>query len=159
MKYSLIVLAIIIVAAGVLLFYPRHSQAPTLEQPAVQQEQQQTAATGTVLVTWRQPQACPQYGGTKQCYVAEGAYGGYANWAATRATFIWKVNPCPDGKKVVRIDSASCVYETNGAVGAATTTLDRGSAVVDCRHFAAQYKDDACTCNNGITLNARLECQ
>lgn len=114
---------------------------------------------GAVLVSWRQPQACPQYGGTKQCYVPEGANGGYANWAATRATFIWRVNPCTSGKTVARIDQASCVYETNGAQGQASTTLDHDSAIIDCRSFAAQFQNDDCNCNNGITLSARVECK
>lgn len=146
MKYLLFL--IVIIGIGFLAFHFYHPQTPAAQLPA-----------GVVLASWQQPQACPQYGGAKQCYVAEGAYGGYDNWAATRATFIWSVNPCPQGKTVSKITKANCVYETNGEQGAASTTLDNGSAIVDCRPFAAQFRNDACNCNNGITLSAQVQCQ
>jgi hypothetical protein len=146
MKYFLLFL--IIIGVGYLVFHFKSASAPEEQLPA-----------GVVLANWSQPQACPQYGGANECYVTEGAFGGYDNWAATRATFIWRVNPCPQGKTVTKITKASCVYETNGASGSASTTLDNGYAVVDCRPFASQYRNDACNCNNGITLHAQVECQ
>ncbi|MBI3572477.1 hypothetical protein HY091_03030 [Candidatus Kaiserbacteria bacterium] len=149
MKYLGLIVAL--VAIGFIAF---HFIRPGV--PAVEQEQ---LPPGIVAASWQQPQACPQYGGANQCYVPEGAYGGYDNWAATRATFIWRVNPCPEPKKVTHITAASCVYETNDAQGRASTTVDQGSAIVDCRAFAAQFKNDACNCNNGITLSAKVQCE
>ena len=149
MKYAAVLIAILVI--GFVAFHFTRPGAPAAQQAPL--------PPGVVEASWQQPQACPQYGGAKQCYVAEGAYGGYDNWAATRATFIWRVNPCPQGKKVVHITNASCVYETNGAQGAASSTIDKDSAIVDCRAFAAQYRNDDCNCNNGITLHAIVQCQ
>ncbi|MBI3573989.1 hypothetical protein HY090_02980 [Candidatus Kaiserbacteria bacterium] len=151
MKYALI--AIIVIVAGLLAFH-------FMKTPGTQTPQTAALPAGVVLANWHQPQACPQYGGAKQCYVAEGAFGGYLNWASTRATFLWRVNPCPTGKKVIKISSSSCVYETNGVSHTASTSVDQnGYATVDCRPFASSYKDDECNCNNGITLNAQVECR
>lgn len=151
MKYALLIL--ILLGAGLLVFqFAKPHASPASDNAQL--------PAGVVLASWHQPQACPQYGGAKQCYVQEGAYGGYENWAATRATFIWRVNPCPTGKKVIGINSSSCVYETNGVNHTASTSVDtEGYAIVDCRAFASSYRNDDCNCNNGITLNAQVQCR
>ena len=156
MKYALLLL--VLLGAGLLLFNVTRPHELSLPTPPAAANA--PLPDGVVLASWRQPQACPQYGGAKQCYVQEGAYGGYDNWSATRATFIWRVNPCPAGKKVIKISSSSCVYETNGISHTASTSVDvDGNAIVDCRAFASSYRNDDCNCNNGITLKAEVQCQ
>jgi hypothetical protein len=120
-----------------------------------------TDADKTVEVTWNQPQACPQYGAPNNCYNPEGKCGGYDNWSATCATFLWKINPCPNGKKVVLVKNASCSYDTDPfPTGAASSTvMADGHAAIDCRSFAKQFKTAACTCNNGVSLHAIVECR
>ncbi len=120
-----------------------------------------TDADKTVEVTWRQPQACPQYGAPNNCYNPEGKCGGYDKWASTCATFLWKINPCPVGKKVVFVKNASCSYDTDPfpSGGASSTVMADGEAAIDCRSFAKQFKSASCTCNNGITLHAILQCR
>ncbi len=120
-----------------------------------------TPADKTIQVVWNQPQACPQYGAPNNCYNPEGKCGGYDKWSSTCATFLWKINPCPNGKKVVFVKSASCSYDTDPfPSGAATSSvMADGQAAIDCRSFAKQFKSAACTCNNGITLHATVECR
>lgn len=112
-------------------------------------------------INWVYPQACPQYGAPHECYVQEGAYGGYDNWAKNKAAFYWQAPVgCPAGKKLVAIKDAMCKYETSGATANAQTAISAGDvATVDCRQFAAQFKGNDCTCNNGITLSADFFCQ
>jgi hypothetical protein len=116
---------------------------------------------GMQQITWRYPQACPQYGAPKNCYVPEGTAGGYDAWAKDKAQFFWEAPPgCAAGKKLVAIKNAVCKYETNGATANAETAISPdGKATVDCRKFAAQYKGDACNCMNGITLSAEFYCE
>ena len=115
----------------------------------------------TQQITWRYPQACPQYGAPKNCYVDEGANGGYDVWAKEKAQFFWEGAPgCQPGKKLVAIKDAQCKYETTGATASAKTAISAdGKATVDCLDFAKQYKGDACTCMNGITLSANFYCE
>ena len=116
--------------------------------------------SSVTTVSWSQPQACPEYGSPNNCYGnTDDKCGGYDNWAKSCATFVWTLNPCKDGKKVVGVTSSNCTYETGPVVGQAQTSIQNGQVVVDCRKFAAQFRYGACTCNNGITLNATVECQ
>ena len=114
-----------------------------------------------VSITWNQPQACPQYGAPNNCYgTNDQTCGGYDKWAASCATFVWNINPCAAGQNVVGYTSATCSYETGVAPqGSAKATVENGKLTIDCTEFAKQFKTDACTCNNGITLHAVVQCQ